>query len=421
MIDDNCDNSNNKELRSGAQAEFDASAELGTPREANAGLEFETRAETGARVEPVEQSGPEPRSAPHEQSKTAEQPERDKSRYATREERRGGGWRKGILIYIGIFVGILLLGFAFRAIFMSASDSVGRTPNRPYIARLDVTGTISDSPSVDMFGNISGYDHSWTLARIDDLIYDDDNFGLILFVDSPGGGVYESDELYLKLREYKDSTDRPIYAVMGSMAASGGYYISAAAERIYANRNTWTGSIGVTLGTMIDVSEFLERYGVKTETITSGRNKSMGSNFTPITDEQRDIFQSLIDEAYDQFTGIVAEGRGFDIEYVRQLADGRIYTAAQAIENGLVDDMGDFHKALDDMQQSYDLFFCELATLQYENRSLISRLLGAGAENNLAAILSRVCDMLSRESGDIGAVLKLAEGHMPTPQYLYER
>ncbi|MDR2770458.1 MAG: signal peptide peptidase SppA [Clostridiales Family XIII bacterium] len=335
--------------------------------------------------------------------------------------RRAGGWRKGALIYVAVFVGVLLLGFAFREMFSGTGDSGGgaAAPSRPYIAQLNVIGTIDGAPTVDLLGNVSGYDHAWTLSRIDDLIYDENNYGLILFVDSPGGGVYESDELYLKLREYRESTDCPIYAVMGSMAASGGYYISAAAERIYANRNTWTGSIGVTMGTMVDLSGLLERYGVKTETIVAGRNKAMGGEFTPMTDEQRAIFQGLVDEAYDQFTGIVAEERALDLEYVRELADGRIYTAAQAYENGLLDDFGDVYTALEDMQNAYDLSSCELTEFTYRNNSLLGRLLGIEAEKSLSALLSRLSDLFTRESGDVGALLKLAENRIPTPQYLY--
>jgi protease-4 len=375
---------------------------------------------------PPESETPSESDARHEYS---EDPSANEWRYAPRESyapdekpRARGGWRRGVLIYIGIFVGLAVIGFMFRAFISGQSGGESAAaPNHPYIAEIDIVGTISSSPDIDLFGNMSGYNHAWTINRIDDLIYDDNNFGLILFVDSPGGGVYESDELYLKLCEYRDSTERPIYAVMGSTAASGGYYISAVAERIYANRNTWTGSIGVTMGTMIDLSEFLSRYGVKTETITSGRNKAMGGSFEPMTDEQRDIFQGLIDEAYDQFTGIVADERALDIDYVRELADGRLYTASQAIENGLVDDIGDFYTALDDMKSAYKLYSCELVTLNYENRSLFGRLLGADAGNAPAAILSRIASLLTRESGDISAVLRLAESHVPTPQYLYER
>jgi protease-4 len=337
--------------------------------------------------------------------------------YGAQNARRAGGrWKKGVLICLAVFFGILLLGLAFRA----ASDIDG-AQGRPYIAQFNVIGTISGAPSADLFGNLSGYYHDWTLARIDDCLYDDENKGLILFVDSPGGGVYESDALYRKLCEYRDATGRPVYAVMGSMAASGGYYISAAAERIYADRNTWTGSIGVTMGVMVDLSGFLERYGVKTETITAGRNKAMGSDFEPMTDEQRAIFQGLVDEAYDQFTGIVAEERALDPDYVRELADGRIYTAAQARENGLVDDLGDLETALKHMQDAYGLSDCEPVEFNYTSDSLLGKLLGAEAEKGLSVLLTRLSAALSQGEGDIGAVLKLAESRVPAPQYLYER
>jgi protease-4 len=340
---------------------------------------------------------------------------------APREKRRLSGWRKGALIYCSVLFGIILIGFAFRAMFSGLSDGAAIAPDSPYIARINVVGTISGEPDVDFLGNVSGYDHEWTLACIDDLIRDDNNRGLIIFVDSPGGGVYESDELYLKLREYADGdgTKRPVYAVMGSMAASGGYYVSVAAERIYANRNTWTGSIGVTMGTLFDVSEFLDRHGVKTETVTSGRNKAMGGLFDPITDEQKAIFQGLIDEAYTQFTGIVAKERALDPDYVRDLADGRIYTAAQAVDNGLVDNFGDLETALYDMRSGYDLFSCELVEFNYDNDSLFGRLLGTRAEKSLSAALSRFSGLPARESGDLDAVLRLAESRVPTPQYIY--
>jgi protease-4 len=294
--------------------------------------------------------------------------------------RRNGGWKKGALIYLAVFAGILLLGFAFREMFPGFGGASHTAPNSSYIAQINVIGTISASSDGGIFGSESAYDHGWTLALIDDLIYDDNNQGLILFVDSPGGGVYESDELYLKLREYADDTGCPVYAVMGSMAASGGYYISAAAERIYANRNTWTGSIGVTMGNMLDVSDFLKSHGVKVETIIAGRNKAMGGSFAPMTDEQKAIFQGLIDEAYDQFTGIVAEERALDLDYVRELADGRIYTAAQALANGLVDDFGDVDAAFDDMREEYDLFSCELTEFSRADDSLLGMLFGAAAE-----------------------------------------
>ena len=133
---------------------------------------------------------------------------------------------------------------------------------------------------------------------------------------------------------------------MQSQATSGGYYISASCDKIIANRNCWTGSIGVTMGTLMDISELLENLGIKTNTITSGANKAMGSSYEAMTEEQREIFQSLIDEAYDQFVGIVADGRDMSEKEVRKIADGRIYTAKQALDNGLIDAIGTMEDAV---------------------------------------------------------------------------
>ena len=204
------------------------------------------------------------------------------------------------------------------------------------------------------------------MDTIDDLIYDSENKGLILYVETPGGTVYASDELYLKILEYKEETGRPVYSSMQSQATSGGYYISAPCDKIFANRNCWTGSIGVTMGTFMDVSELLENLGIKTETITSGENKAMGSSYEAMTDEQRAIFQSLIDEAYDQFVGIVAEGRDMPIETVKEIADGRIYTAKQALELDLIDAVGTYEEAVEDMKSEYKLGDCDVEAFEPE-------------------------------------------------------
>jgi protease-4 len=167
----------------------------------------------------------------------------------------------------------------------------------------------------------------------------DKNKGILLYVDSPGGAVYESDEMYLKLMEYKEKTKRPIWAYFASQACSGGYYISMAADKIYANRNCWTGSIGVIVS-LTNCKKLYDKLGIKEIDITSGKNKAMGSQGLELTKEQRGILQSLVDEAYDQFVGIVADGRKMDKSAVKKIADGRIYSAKQAKEINLVDEVG---------------------------------------------------------------------------------
>lgn len=288
--------------------------------------------------------------------------------------------KKNIMVWVAIIIVIIVASLFFKwtsnyfGNWFSGSDQyVSTSPN---IAVLYVEGAIM-STSVDSFQIPVGYQHQWTLTQIDVLINDPYNKAIMIVINSPGGGVYESDELYLKLKEYHDQTGRPIYSTMGSMAASGGYYIATASDKIYANRNTWTGSIGVTIGTFYDISEFLAKNGVKTRTINSGTNKAMGSMTDPMTAEQLSIFQSLVNEAYEQFVGIVAKERKMDLSVVKKLADGRIYTAKQALSNGLVDAIGTKEEAMSDLVATHKLSDCEIIELTYTDNSFLGKLLSS--------------------------------------------
>lgn len=202
-----------------------------------------------------------------------------------------------------------------------------------YIAKLVVSGVIEDENKT--------YNQQWILDTISELKEDGDNKGIALFIDSPGGGVYQADEVYLALLDYSAS-GKPVYAYMGPLAASGGYYISCGAKYVMANRNTLTGSIGVLAGQFVDATGLLDKMGIKSETIHAGKNKNMGSFNEPVTDEQRKIMQAVADECYDQFVQIVSKARGMPVSSVKNLADGRIYTARQAKENSLIDAIGSF-------------------------------------------------------------------------------
>jgi len=310
--------------------------------------------------------------------------------------------KRSLIIFGCIIAGIIVLALIGNSIKNAIWDEdQDISASGPYIATIYVEGTIL-AGQTDTFGLPIGYQHNWTLEKIDELTADPNNRALIIFVDSPGGGVYESDELYLKLKDYKEMTGRPVYSVMGSMAASGGYYISAAADKIVANRNTWTGSIGVTIGTLYDISALLEEYGVKTVTITAGSNKAMGSIVEPLTTEQQAIFQSLVDDAYEQFTGIVSEERGIDLNAVKKLADGRVYTAKQALELGLVDSIGTFDEALDEMTAEYKLQDCEVIDVVFEDDSLWSGFLSG----------VQVPDI---RGGDVSAIINTIEGESQFP------
>lgn len=183
------------------------------------------------------------------------------------------------------------------------------------------------------------YNQAWLEKVIQNAKYDKNNQGIALIVDSPGGSVYESDATLLALKDYQAETERPVYTYMEHMAASGGYYIAASSDAITINRNGLTGSIGVIGALVPDVSGLLEKLGVRMDAAYSGANKLMGQGFFPLTEEQKAIFQAMSDEYYQQFVQIVADGRGMSYEEVQALADGRVYTALQAKENGLVDEV----------------------------------------------------------------------------------
>ncbi len=302
------------------------------------------------------------------------------------------GISKPLLIIGGILLGIIIIGGGCKMIANQLSGTMEEMLGSSYssdeyyvdyadvtgdhIAVIFVEGVISSATSSGVFSEGSGYDHQFILESINLAINNDDNKGLMIYVNSPGGGVYESDELYLKIREYQETTGRPVYTYMGPMAASGGYYIAAPSDKIIANRNCWTGSIGVTMGTYFDISGLLEKYGVKSVTITAGKNKAMGSYTDPMTPEQLAILQSLVDEAYGQFVSIVASGRGMDIPQVVKLADGRVYTARQAQELGLVDEIGTFEQAVATMQKDKDLTDCDVFYVSPPSVGFLDELFG---------------------------------------------
>lgn len=206
-----------------------------------------------------------------------------------------------------------------------------------FIAVVPIEGTIQASTSSSsIYGTTNGYNHKLLMEYVDKLIDNDYNKGIVLRMDTPGGTVYEADELYLKLMEYKEKTERPIWVYMESNCCSGGVYIASCADEEYANRITTTGSIGVIISTY-DMSELYKKLGVEEVNIVSAQNKDMGSSGKSMTAEQKAIYQSIVDEYYEQFVEIVAKGRNMSVADVKKLADGRIYTATQAVENGLID------------------------------------------------------------------------------------
>jgi protease-4 len=208
------------------------------------------------------------------------------------------------------------------------------------IALIDVEGVLTSDQEDSLFQSSDSH----VVALVEKLKIaeaDPDVKAVILRIDSPGGDVTTSDILYNELLAFKGRKKVPVIAVFMGVAASGGYYLASACDEIVAHPTTVTGSIGV-IAMHVSLSGLLEKIGVKVEALKSGANKDIGSPFRNMTDDEKKLLQALIDQFYGRFVGVVAEGRKGRLTeaQVRSLADGRVFTAQQALEAKLVDRIG---------------------------------------------------------------------------------
>ena len=251
-------------------------------------------------------------------------------------------------------LGAVSLGFAMPVcvcafFFFSSVGALGSlldgisptsTGSGPAVAIVRVEGAITHTDQTEY---VTGAASGLVMANLRTAEADPDVKAIILRVDSPGGTVTGSAQIYEVIA---NEITKPVVVSMAGTAASGGYYVSAPADYIFARPDTTTGSLGVVL-TLFNAEELLDTYGVQVISITSGDNKAIGSPWEPMTDEHRQIFEAYINESYDEFVRIIVAGRGLPEATVRELADGRIYSGRQALANGLVDELGDLPQAID--------------------------------------------------------------------------
>jgi protease-4 len=236
-----------------------------------------------------------------------------------------------------VFGGLLGLCFAFFYLIFASLDSGGSDREAawgggagPKIGIVDVSGVISDSRDV--------------LGELHELRKDGSIKAIVVRIDSPGGAVAPSQEIFHAIERARK--DKKVICSMGTVAASGGYYIAAACDKIVASAGTVTGSIGV-ISEMPHVGKLLELARVEVDTIKSGPMKDVGSPLRPMTPEERQFFQQFVDGVYDQFLSDVAKARSLDKEKLRKIADGRILTGSQALEQKLVDQLGNLEDAIE--------------------------------------------------------------------------
>ncbi len=274
---------------------------------------------------------------------------------------------RGVAFFVAIFLGILfvasaglnvlllllsvgsLAGAGLGADTEGAYDEVyvaGERGSRTKVLQIPIHGAIAESQS-PLIGAAGG-----TVSQVRRALRSaaaDDVFGVLLHVDSPGGGVTDSDEIYQMIERFRvEHPDKHVLALFGDMAASGGYYVAAAAERIIARPTTITGSIGVIMSAW-NFARAAEQFGIEQIAIKSDRTpfKDILSPTRAMRDDERAMLTGIVDELYDRFVTVVDTGRDtLDRAQVIAVATGAIYTANQALANGLVDEIGDHETAV---------------------------------------------------------------------------
>ncbi|OQW33095.1 MAG: multidrug transporter [Nitrospira sp. SG-bin1] len=240
----------------------------------------------------------------------------------TEGPRKRRPFRKALWLFVAGVGVLILMNLFYPDLDLSSEDR---------IALIRVEGVILDSQTT--VGELKRFSENPSIKAI------------VLRIDSPGGGVVPSQEIYDAVKRVRSKNNKAVIASMGSVAASGGYYIAAATDRIVANPGTLTGSIGVIMETA-NVEGLLQKIGVEGIVIKSGKYKDVGSPLRKMSGEERALLQAVMDDVHKQFIEAVAEGRSLELRTAQALADGRIFTGRQAKEAKLIDELGDLEDAI---------------------------------------------------------------------------
>jgi len=227
-------------------------------------------------------------------------------------------------VLIPLIVFLLLIG---------GYSVLNRSVAPPLIGVISIDGIILESETI--------------IKKIRELEESEQVKGIILRINSPGGAVAPSQEIFSELLRVRSS--KKVYASISSMAASGGYYIAISAHKIYANPGSLTGSIGVIMQTF-NVEKLMNRLGISVETIKSGENKDIGSAFRSMKATERKLLESVIEDTHRQFVTAVQENRAIDPKRIVSLADGRVFTGKQALQHGLIDGLASFRETVEEMK-----------------------------------------------------------------------
>ena len=299
-------------------------------------------------------------------------PEQD----ASRPSRPLSGFAKALIVLF------IVAAIAFFGMVTAVAGLIGRASEEadaPHLVLLKIEGPIFDS-------------EPW-LTLIDRIADDETCRGVLVRIESPGGAVASSQELYTSLKRLREK-DVPVVVSLGNVAASGGYYTALAGEKIFSNPGTLTGSIGV-IFQFPEVGELLDKAGISLQTVKSGALKDVGSPARKATASELAYLQNVIDDTYAQFVEDVSEGRGIPVDSLKRLADGRVFTGRQALAAGLVDTLGGLNEAKDYLvarsASEEDIPW----TIEPRPRSRVERFFDPEAESELSELVTGVRERFS--------------------------
>ena len=278
------------------------------------------------------------------------------------------------ILTIGFFLFVMIMSFVLKGCAEMQADSMDAAALAPqnanqfkkvwlsgdgdedaaHVLKIRISGVMSSKIDRPVFGTIDDTSAPTALRKIKAAINDESIAGLYLEIDTPGGGVTIADELHDAILRFRQSSEgRFVFVHMGDLCCSGGYYTAVGANWIMARPTTLTGSIGVIMSTF-NIAELARKIGVTDVTIASGENKDMLNPLKPVKPEHVKILEEPVKQLYERFVRIVAEGRDLPVEVVRQLADGRVFTADDALKHKLVDSIGHEDEAIEQIKKLAD-------------------------------------------------------------------
>lgn len=313
-----------------------------------------------------------------------------------RKEGRGEKWAKRLKTWGGAMGGLfsILFYIFFLSLFLGGGGLFGGGGGEPSeklygtgedkVAVVDISGVILEQDPGDGFGLADGVTTARGLIKTFEEIKEDEAVrAVVLRVNSPGGAVTASEEIYQLIKRFKEETGMPVIVSQADLAASGGYYVSLAGDTIVADATTLTGSIGTIIQT-VNFAELADRFGVEGIVIASGKNKDLLNPFEEVEEEDVALLQEIVDESQTVFIQRILDSRSIERETLLPLADGRVLSGKQAQAAGLVDKLGNFNDAVELAKENAGV--TEATIVVFGKRGLLESLLGAvGGKFNLVA------------------------------------